>query len=361
MAKSAIEWTENVWNPTTGCSKISRGCKHCYADKMSARLRAMGQPKYVNGFQPTFHPSELLRPYLEKRPLVWFVDSMSDLFHAAFSDDMIAACFAIMGLCTWHKFIVLTKRHDRMQRWFERVKLILRDSDRWRWFHEALGNWLQVAANENNVDASETIIRTFGFEHATIPFPNVALGVSVENQNEVERIRALQVTPAACRLVSLEPLVSQVFIDPFLGPQPDFDDGSPAPSLDWVIVGGESGSPDSQPLHPAWVHKIRDACKLHRIPFFFKQWGEWAPYCDESKFTHCGEEKGSNSQVWMRDDGVRGVCWIVDDDGTWSNYCGEPGEDMGRVHVFNRWGKKRAGRMLGGTYHNALPEFLSHG
>lgn len=361
MAKSAIEWTEYVWNPMTGCTPCSRGCKHCYAKKMAERLRLMGLSKYRNGFTPTFHPGELLRPYLEKTPRVWFVDSMSDLFHLEFSHAQIAAVFAMMGLCSWHKFIVLTKQALRMERWFERVGLILSDFDRWKWFHDALSERLGEAATTTNISTCEAIVEQFKVEHARLPFANVALGVTVENQDNIERIHSLRVIPAACRLVSLEPLVGPVFIAPHIGSLPDLDDGSPGLSLDWVILGGESGSRSAQMLHPNWVRSVRDECIANRVPFFFKQWGDWAPYSDESKYTHGGEENARNEQEWMRDDGVSGSCWIYDDDGSWSNWCGHPGEDMSRVCVFNHWGKKRAGRMLDGRIHNELPEFFGHG
>ncbi len=211
--RSAIEWTESTWNPVTGCSKISPGCKHCYAERMAKRLQAMGNPSYVNGFEVTLHPRLLDRPLQWKKPQKIFVNSMSDLFHEAVPFDFIQQIFAVMREASWHQFQILTKRSERLR------------------------------ALDADIDWPE----------------NVWMGVSVENRDYVERIDHLRQTGARVKFLSLEPL---------LGPLPGLNlDG-----IDWVIVGGESG-PGARPIAEAWVVEIRDQCLAAAVPFFFKQWG----------------------------------------------------------------------------------------
>jgi len=213
MAKSAIEWTESTWNPITGCTKISSGCKHCYAERMATRLKAMGQRNYVNGFQLTMHEHVLEMPLHWKRPQTIFVNSMSDLFHEGVPLEFISKVFRVMVRASHHRFQVLTKRSKRL---------------------------LDVSAK--------------------LPWPsNVWMGVSVENSEYLFRIDHLRQTGAHIKFVSFEPLV---------GPIDDLD----LEGIDWVIVGGESG-PKARPIDPDWVREIRDRCLAARVPFFFKQWG----------------------------------------------------------------------------------------
>ena len=216
---SKIEWTDATWNPVTGCSKISPGCKHCYAARMAKRLQAMGQPKYRNGFAVTSHPDALDAPLGWKRPRRIFVNSMSDLFHDDVEDDFIQSVFRTMTAADWHQYQVLTKRPGRV------------------------------------VD-----IEDVGLLYGTLPWPaHIWLGASVESADYVHRIDLLQQTGAAVKFLSLEPL---------LGPLPDLNlDG-----IDWVIVGGESG-PGARPMDADWARDIRDQCGAAGVPFFFKQWG----------------------------------------------------------------------------------------
>ena len=210
---SQIEWTESTWNPVTGCTKISPGCAHCYAERMTRRLKAMGQPNYRNGFRVTVHEHALGLPLGWKKPQTIFVNSMSDLFHEDVPVDFIRRVFDVMQQASWHLFQVLTKRADR----------------------------LRVLA-------------------PTLPWPeNVWVGVTVENADHVTRIDDLRAVPAAARFLSLEPL---------LGPLPDLD----LTDIDWVIVGGESG-PGARPMAEAWAIDLRDQCRFAGVPFFFKQWG----------------------------------------------------------------------------------------
>jgi len=213
MASSQIEWTDSTWNPVTGCTKVSPGCKNCYAERMANRLRAMGQPNYKNGFELTLHEHVVERPLSWKKPQVIFVNSMSDLFHEEVPAEFIFRLFNVMEKAHWHHFQILTKRAERL---------------------EALSHEL--------------------------PWPkNIWMGVSVEDQTHTSRINHLRRTPAAIKFLSVEPL---------LGPIKDLNlDG-----IQWVIVGGESG-PRARPLEEAWVVNIRDLCVDGGVPFFFKQWG----------------------------------------------------------------------------------------
>jgi len=211
--KSSIEWTESTWNPSTGCDAISPGCEHCYAERMSGRLKAMGQRKYRNGFKLTTHPNTLNLPLRWKRPQRIFVNSMSDLFHDQVPLEYIQRVFHTMRLAHWHQFQVLTKRSGRL-----------------------------LAVNEK------------------IDWPsNVWMGVSVESSAYKARIDHLRKTDAAVKFLSLEPLIGDlgtINLD----------------NIDWVIVGGESG-PGARPMEKAWVDGICRQCTDSDVPFFFKQWG----------------------------------------------------------------------------------------
>lgn len=214
MAKSSIEWTEATWNPTTGCTKLSEGCKNCYAEKLSKRLKAMGNPKYQNGFQLTIHSDMLEKPFKWKKPLMIFVNSMSDIFHEGIDKDYILKIFDVMNKTPQHTYQVLTKRSERM----------LQLSDQIAWT------------------------------------PNIWMGVTVERNNNVNRITHLLKTPAAIKFLSCEPLIGSIKLNSLKG-------------IDWVIVGGESG-PNGRLINQEWVVDIHDLCRAGQIPFFFKQWGK---------------------------------------------------------------------------------------
>ena len=210
---TGIEWTQATWNPVTGCTKVSPGCKHCYAERMAKRLQAIGQKNYRRGFELELQPHMLELPLSWRRPQLIFVNSMSDLFHADVPDEYIQKVFAVMRRASWHRFQVLTKRAERL------------------------------AAMDAGLDWPE----------------NVWMGVSVENAPYLPRVDLLRMTRACTRFLSLEPL---------LGPLHELD----LREIDWVIVGGESG-PGSRPMDAVWVRDIRDRCKDAGVPFFFKQWG----------------------------------------------------------------------------------------
>lgn len=213
MAETKIEWTESTWNPTTGCTKISSGCKNCYAERMAKRLKAMRTPKYANGFEVTLHEDCLTEPYSWKKPKVIFVNSMSDLFHEDIPLKFIEKVFKVMNENPQHIFQVLTKRAD----------LLLKHSPKLHWTS------------------------------------NIWMGVTVEDFTAKVRIDYLRQTGAAIKFLSCEPLISD------LGKM-DLE------NINWVIVGGESG-PKSRPIEEDWVLDIFSQCKSADIPFFFKQWG----------------------------------------------------------------------------------------
>lgn len=211
--RSHIEWTEATWNPVTGCSKVSAGCKNCYAERMAARLQAMGNARYQNGFKVTLHEDLLDAPRKWKTPRVIFVNSMSDLFHEDVPVQFIKKAFKTMNDCPQHTFQILTKRSGR-------VKKLARDID-----------WT----------------------------PNIWMGVSVEDSRVYQRIHDLKAVPSHVRFLSCEPLI---------GPTENL----PLEGIHWVIVGGESG-PGARPMEECWVRSIKDQCKDAGVAFFFKQWG----------------------------------------------------------------------------------------
>lgn len=214
--ESKIEWTEMTWNPTTGCSKVSSGCKNCYAEKMACRLRAMGTPGYENGFELTLLPNRLEEPLKRKKSTVYFVNSMSDLFHEDIPFSFIDRVFETIQRANWHTFQILTKRAERMAQYFAQKQAPV----------------------------------------------NAWLGVTVENKKHgLPRIDHLRAINAKIRFLSMEPLLEDIG---------KFD----LQHIHWVIVGGESG-PNARPMKTEWVESIQDQCAKQKVAFFFKQWGGW--------------------------------------------------------------------------------------
>lgn len=211
--RSAIEWTDSSWNPVSGCTKISLGCRNCYAERMAKRLKAMGVRRYRNGFAVTLQPDLLPLPLKWNRPRRIFVNSMSDLFHDKVPIDYIRQVFNVMRRASGHTFQILTKRAERLGKIAPQLE------------------WP----------------------------PNVWIGVTVEAPQYLHRVEILRTVPAAVRFISAEPL---------LAPLGHFD----LRSIDWLIVGGESG-PGARPISEEWVRDLRDMCLKHQVPFFFKQWG----------------------------------------------------------------------------------------
>ena len=229
--KSAIEWTDATWNPVTGCTKVSPGCAHCYAETFAERFRGVPGHPFEQGFDIKLWPERLTLPLKWKDPRRIFVNSMSDLFHETIPDDFVKQIFEVMGQAKQHIFQVLTKRPERMVNWTR-------------------SHFLTSGAAKHGKD----------------PWPgHVWLGVSVENQLYTSRVNALQQTPALIRFLSVEPLLGPVTLN-----------GSLLKGIHWVIVGGESG-PRARPVRPEWIFKIREQCEKRNVPFFFKQWGAYDP------------------------------------------------------------------------------------
>lgn len=346
---SSIEWTDATWNPITGCSVVSPGCTHCYAMKM-AGTRLQWHPSRAgltvdSKAGPVWTGEVRLNEDWIDQPLRWkrgrriFVCAHGDLFHEKVPDEWIDRVFAVMALAPQHVFQVLTKRPERMRAWFERYDAA---HD-----HNCADHVADQMAVLLGVPGARGGART-GDHDWDWPLRNVWLGVSVEDQQRAnERIPDLLATPAAVRFLSCEPLLGPVDLtyidlaqsearekepsgltdlDALTGVHSDEENGGipgiygyPDPHIDWVIVGGESG-PKARPMHPAWARSLRDQCAAAGVPFFFKQWGAWAPF----------HEVPPNAKGWR----------ILDDQG------------MARV------GKKAAGHLLDGVEHHHFPARL---
>ena len=234
---SNIEWTEQTWNPVTGCTKISPGCKHCYAETMARRLRAMGGAGYERGFELTLQPSRISQPLERKKPTVWFVNSMSDLFHEDVPDEYIDRVFDTIRRTPHHTYQVLTKRAERLPSYFA------------------------------GRSAPE----------------NVWLGVSVENRRHGKpRVAYLRSISAHIRFLSVEPLLEDLGALDLNG-------------IHWVIVGGESGS-KARPMRPEWARSIQRQCEKAGVAYFFKQWGAWG--ADGRKRTKHANGREFDGQIW---------------------------------------------------------------
>lgn len=330
MSKSKIEWTDEVWNPIAGCTKVSAGCKNCYAEKMAKRCVAMGQAKYVGTVDATGHwtgqinfdEAALVAPLRWKRPRMVFVNSMSDLFHESVPDVFVDRVFAVMALCPQHTFQVLTKRPERMAAYMSELAVGPRVLERIEWTGAAM-------------------VEDGDLFHVDLwPLPNVWLGTSVENQAEADkRIPWLLQCPAAVRFLSCEPLLGPVDIAvPWAG-----EETLPTVQVDWVICGGESKA-GARPMHPDWARGLRDQCQAAGVPFFFKQWGEWVPL-------H-GSGISMATLVHPIGDVTRYDVKFRD-----GQVCrGERRQGDDPEALWYRVGKKAAGRLLDGREWNEMPE-----
>lgn len=335
--RTGIEWTESTWNPVTGCSKVSQGCRHCYAERDWRRLQHL--PSYAGRAftNVATHGERLEQPLRWRRPRRIFVNSMSDLFHADVPDEFIDKVFAVMALAKQHTFQILTKRPDRMRAYLSHGAR-----------EELVGIEAEALSGLDRHTASMS-------QRWPFPLPNVWLGVSVEDQATAdERIPTLLQTPAAVRWISAEPLLGPVDLTEIKVPSEhdklnhsgfypsrfnamttEYDDKhyhQPAAAIDWVVVGGESG-PKARPMHPEWARSLRDQCAAAGVPFLFKQWGEYAPMY----WTPCG--------VHSIDCQPSPPIEVAA--GRWIGPCEER---MFRV------GKKAAGRLLDGALHDAFPD-----
>lgn len=332
-SNSKIEWTGHTWNPLAGCTRASEGCDHCYAFVMTKRLVAMGQQNYMgltgnghfNGVVRTL-PTMLDVPMRRKKPTIYFVNSMSDLFHKEVPDEFIDQVFAVMASCPQHTFQILTKRADRMAKY-------MCNPDR---LENIYAQWYSVSDQPPAAEAW--------------PLPNVWLGVSVENQEQADkRIPHLLGVPARVRFLSCEPLLGPVDLSAWL-PQECLDcdnyilihreegtvvhDDSP---IHWVICGGESGH-GARPMHPEWARSLMTQCYAAGVPFFFKQWGEWL---DQDCMTN--EQYGMIAELDPQ--AIGGVA-----DFKRPSYL-FPTKDS----LVYRIGKKAAGRLLDGVEYSEFP------
>lgn len=344
--KTKIEWTDATWNPVTGCTKVSQGCKNCYAERMWKRLSAMPGTKYTGRkfTDVKCHENVLMEPLRWRKPRMVFVNSMGDIFHEDVPDSFIDKIFAVMALCPQHTFQILTKRPERMRDYFNSFNShsgCERGYVNCAWADQKFG------INDKQIDAIGSVPKGL---------PNVWLGVSVEDQATADgRIPFLLETPAAIRFMSAEPLLESLNVAWALSRNPMkiaagfLERGHFSPGLEklrglnWAIAGGESG-PDARPMHPDWVRSIRDQCADAKTAFFFKGWGAWTPE-ENVELTH----------------GVIQGATLLDDD-KWmfsreslANYDGhyEDEPDLYRVD------KKRAGWFLDGVEHNGMPRIVA--
>ena len=338
--RSKIEWTQATWNPLAGCSLVSPGCTNCYAMRMAHRLASnprtphyAGTTKTVNG-KPVWMgrvnvaPDHVLTaPIRRRKPTMYFVNSMSDLFHESVPFEVIDRVFGVMALCPQHVFQVLTKRSDRMLRY-----CLSRFGGECNTYVSDASMELPHGLSEDDSQAAAD------WTDLGKPLPNVWLIVSTEDQRRAdERIPDLLATPAAVRGVSAEPLLSDIFLAGGwlgLGDSGSYGCGR----LDWVIVGGESG-PGARPMHPDWARSLRGQCAAAEVPFFFKQWGEHA---------EVGPREAPAVAVYADGRSCR-----FERDAIARLDSADPVRD-GRLMY--RVGKKRAGRLLDGVIHDAMPE-----
>ncbi|MEW6121606.1 MAG: phage Gp37/Gp68 family protein [Pseudomonadota bacterium] len=352
--QSHIEWTDATWNPVVGCSITSPGCTNCYAMPMARRIEAMqpgshyaGTTKVVNG-KPVWTGKLALAPHhILTQPLRWrrprriFVNSMGDLFHEDVPDEWIDQVFRVMALTPHHTYQALTKRSARMRAYLSQLVC----GDGYRPYVRRPG-W--AAADPRDRDA--VLLLPDG---QTWPLPNVWLGVSTEDQRRAdERVPDLLATPAAVRFVSAEPLLGPLNLFSLnercgeRGTITDWHDAlrglrfgptqETTAKLDLVIVGGESG-PRARPMHPDWARSLRDQCRGAGVPFFFKQWGEWAP----RRAAAVEDLFDARRTLIVRTDGSNTTGLMAYDETAW---------------VMDRVGKRTAGRLLDGIEHNAMPE-----
>lgn len=342
-----IAWCTETWNPIRGCTRVSAGCMNCYAESMAVRFAGPGQPyegtinQETNRWNGTVRlvPEKLSDPLRWQRPRMVFVNSMSDLFHEAVPDEFIDHVFAVMALANQHTFQVLTKRPERMRDYLSKRTEEMQSP---RWFDEPMARAVFDVSHEfgDKLPGNAPLVLAGNW-----PLPNVWIGCTVENQQAAdERIPLLLQTPAAVRWVSMEPLLGAVDLKhgDWIPPQ---GGGSkvnlfrpwetPLPSLDWVVVGGESGT-NARPMHPDWARSLRDQCADAGVPFLFKQHGEWAQ-------TEC--KAGGDLGGDMRKDTVR----IVKPDGENDGHFRRGDVLMRKV------GKKVAGRLLDGVLHDGYP------
>jgi protein gp37 len=348
---SKIEWTEASWNPVTGCTKVSPGCDHCYAETFAERFRGAPGHYFEHGFDVMLREDKLELPLRWTRPRRIFVNSMSDLFHDAVPDLYITKVFDVMEQAKHHTFQLLTKRHARMRAFVQR-----REQDRAE--YAAKFDHCPTEAMRTSPAAQRARNR------AVNPPANIWLGISVESQAWADiRVPALLSTPAAVRWLSCEPLLGPVDLSRWLGVE-NFDSfgwgeelgaaltGRVGGGLHWVVTGGESG-PGARPMHPDWARSLRDQCHAAGVPYFFKQWGNWAPLgplYEQSDDDPDADEARMEAAALEVNGGVEVVELET------SGYIPrghQPGDH--RTWLMGRLGKKTAGREIDGRTWDEYP------
>lgn len=338
-----ISWATETWNPITGCSPVSEGCANCYAARMAKRLAGRyGYPE-IEPFAVTFH-DELSKPHQWKRPRMVFVCSMGDIFHPDVQDEWIARALNVINDCHWHKFLILTKRPERMEAFFKEF----------------------YAKMEHSCMRVET------------PIKNLWLGTTAENQEQAEkRLPHLLRTPAVKRFVSCEPLLGPVDLEGvqfehshgFFGNalrwthlpdcrRKELQNGAVYPKLDWVIAGGETG-PGARPMHPEWVRSLRDQCVNADVPFHFKSWGEFGTISKNLSTNEPVFRMFPDLQTWVN----KGSTWVnggicVDMAGMVLRNGGDFRQAEYPVAILHKIGKNKAGRIVDGQEWDQFPELL---
>jgi protein gp37 len=302
---TGIEWTDETWNPVTGCTKVSPGCDRCYAESIARRFA--GSKAFPHGFDVTLHPDRLDQPRRWRKPRRVFVNSMSDLFHQDVPDEYVLRVWQVMADTPQHTYQVLTKRHGRLRSFLRRLAFRTPTTEERHAGIRGRRAYLFDSPGSN---------QRLG---PVVPLDNVWIGVSVEDQERAAlRIPALMDAPAAVRFVSCEPLLGELDLRSWL-----------ESGLTWVICGGESG-PQARPMHPEWARSLRDQCQATDVPFFFKQWGEWAP---------------AGVGIGMAQHNVGREALV-----------GPRLDDMGQRQVMRRVGKGKAGRELDGRTWEEFPD-----
>lgn len=361
--QTPIEWTDATWNIVTGCSVVSPGCTNCYAMRLAgtrlqhhpsrAGLTVASKAGPVWNGQVRFNADWLTQPLRWTKPRRIFVAAHGDLFHDGVTDDQRDQIFAVMALCPQHTFQILTKRPERMRAYL---------SDETRTGHAGVKARIRSAAEALGREA---------ILYGRWPLPNVWLGVSTEDQVRADqRIPVLLDTPAAIRWISAEPLLGLVDLTPWLWTTVI----KPAscgrteiigtlsgirPSLDWVVVGGERG-PDARPMHPDWARRLRDQCAAAGVPFFFKQWGEWAPVCalTEDQINALYHPRPARDPEGARR--CRVARHTLQRDGSRHDFADPAAWQQGTGPMLMlETGKKAAGRLLDGVLHDGFPEARS--
>lgn len=347
--KTGIQWTNATWNPIRGCSRVSEGCRNCYAETVANRFKGPGQP-YEGLVAPggqwngniKLVESVLDQPLRWQKPRLIFVNSMSDLFHENVPFTLVDDVFAVMASAHWHTFQILTKRPERML------------------------EYLTAREKTKRIRHASRNINKCNPHDAVLPLPNVWLGVSVEDQATAdERVPLLLQTPASVRWISAEPLLGPVLLQGLLaGESMELDDyrqflvnegtkeypyRDNTGCINWVVVGGESGT-NARPIHPSWAQSLRDQCQEFNVPFFFKQWGEWAPRSGAlcgggTDFGKLDPERKKWPKVIRLGEHGRNTRSLENCD-----------DDAGEEIYMQRVGKKLAGRMLDGVEWNQYPE-----